>query len=113
MPNKEITIAGGPNNTKAMVTGQQELVVTHANSIKTPILISTSTSGTISGEVHNISIYNSGNAVGTLTISGGSAVNIPVGATINIDAGGGSNRFTSGAFVYDATGTTFLIAYVI
>jgi hypothetical protein len=82
------------------------------SSIRTPRLISTSTTGTIPGQPHSISVYNSGNAVGTLTVSGGAAVSIPVGATINMDAGGNNNRFTSGAFVYDATPTTFLIAYV-
>jgi hypothetical protein len=82
------------------------------SSIRTPRLISTSTTGTIPGQPHSISVYNSGNAVGTLTISGGAAVSIPVGATINMDAGGNNNRFTSGAFVYDATSTTFIIAYV-
>jgi hypothetical protein len=82
------------------------------SSIRTPRLISTSTTGTINVHVHSISIYNSGNAVGTLTVSGGAAVSIPVGATINMDAGGNNNRFPPGAFVYNATGTTFLIAYV-
>jgi hypothetical protein len=112
MPNKEITIAGGPNNTKVMVTGQQELVVTHANSIKTPTLISTNTAGTISGEINNISISNIGSIVGTLAVNGGSPVDIPVGVTVTMDAGGNNNRFASGAFEYDTKGTTFLIAYV-
>jgi hypothetical protein len=126
MPSREVTIKGR-NNTNVAVTGQEELLVkvnsinlvstglaldSSLNSIKTPYLISTTASGTIPGEPFSISIYNSGSAVGTLTVSGGAAVNIPVGATINIDAGGNSNRFASGAFVYNATGTTFLIAYV-
>ena len=92
----------------AIITGQTG----NTGAIRTPTLISTSTTGTISVEVHSISVYNSGNAVGTLTVSGGAAVNIPVGATINMDAGGNNNRFASGAFVYNATGTTFIIAYV-
>jgi hypothetical protein len=82
------------------------------SSIRTPRLISTSTTGTIPGQPHSISVYNSGNAVGTLTVSGGTAVSIPVGATINMDAGGNNNRFPPGAFDYDVTSTTFLIAYV-
>lgn len=80
--------------------------------IRTPHLISKSTTGTIPGQPHSISIYNAGNAVGTLTVDGNPAVNIPVGVTINMDAGGNNNRFTTGSFVYDATGTTFLISYV-
>jgi hypothetical protein len=92
----------------AIITAQ----TVNTGAIRTPRLISTSTTGTIPGQPHSISVYNSGNAVGTLTISGGAAVSIPVGATINMDAGGNNNRFTSGAFVYDATGTTFIIAYV-
>jgi hypothetical protein len=85
----------------------------NTGAIRTPRLISpNNTSGTINVHVHSISVYNSGNAVGTLVVSGGAAVNIPVGATINMDAGGNNNRFPPGAFVYNATGTTFLIAYV-
>jgi hypothetical protein len=84
----------------------------NTGAIRTPRLISTSATGTIPGQPHNISVYNSGGAVGTLTVSGGAAVNIPVGSTINMDAGGNNNRFASGAFVYNATGTTFIIAYV-
>jgi hypothetical protein len=123
---KEVTIKGR-NNTNVAVTGQEELLVrvnsidvantglaleSSLSSIRTPHLISTTTSGTIPGQPHSISVYNSGNAVGTLTVDGGIAVNIPVGATINMDAGGNNNRFASGSFVYDATGTTFLISYV-
>lgn len=82
------------------------------SAIRTPHLISKSTTGTIPGQPHSISVYNAGNAVGTLTVNGNPAVNIPVGATINMDAGGNNNRFATGAFDYDATGTTFIIAYV-
>jgi hypothetical protein len=85
----------------------------NTGAIRTPRLISAATTtGTINVHVHSISVYNSGNAVGTLTVSGDAAVNIPVGATINMDAGGNNNRFPPGAFVYDASSTTFLIAYV-
>ena len=84
----------------------------NTGAIRTPHLISTSATGTIPGQPHSISVYNSGNAVGTLTVDGNPAVSIPVGATINMDAGGNNNRFTSGSFVYDATNTTFIIAYV-
>ena len=85
----------------------------NTGAIRTPRLITSSNgAGTIPGQPHSISVYNSGNAVGTLTVSGGAAVNIPVGSTINMDAGGNNNRFASGAFVYTTAGTTFIIAYV-
>lgn len=113
MSQKEIAIVG-KNNTKVAVTGQEELSVkdNSLNSIKTPHLISVSTTGTIPGQPHSVSIYNAGNAIGTLTVNGNPAVGIPVGATINMDAGGNNNKFITGAFDYDATGTIFLIAYV-
>ncbi len=124
---KEVTIKGR-NNTNVHVTGQEELLVkinsidvtntglaleSSLSSIRIPHLISAAnTTGTINVHVHSISVYNSGNAVGTLTVNGGAAVSIPVGATINMDAGGNNNRFPPGAFDYDVTSTTFLIAYV-
>jgi hypothetical protein len=84
----------------------------NTGAIRTPHLISTSTTGTIPGQPHSISVYNSGNAVGILTVDSNPPVNIPVGVTINMDAGGNNNRFATGSFVYNATGTTFLISYV-
>jgi hypothetical protein len=113
MSNREVTIKGR-NNTNVAVTGQEELLVkdNSLDSIKTPHLISVSTTGTIPGQPHSVSIYNAGNAIGTLTVNGNSAVDIPVGATINMDAGGNNNKFITGAFDYDATDTIFLIAYV-
>ena len=98
-----------------MLQGLEAILIAqtvNTGAIRSPQLISTTTTGTIPGQPHSVSIYNAGNAVGTLTVSGGAAVNIPVGATINMDAGGNNNRFASGAFVYNATGTTFIIAYV-
>lgn len=83
----------------------------YLGSIRTPVIISTSTSATISGHLHNISFYNSGTAVGTITVNG-TTVNLPVGVTVNYDAGGNNNRFATNSFSYDATGTTFLISYV-
>jgi hypothetical protein len=126
MPSREVTIKGR-NNTNVAVTGQEELLVrvnsiditstglaldSSLSSIRTPRLISTTTSGTIGVHVHSISVYNSGGGIGTLAVGGGAAVSIPVGVTINMDAGGNNNRFAPGSFVYDATGTTFIITYV-
>jgi hypothetical protein len=83
----------------------------YLSSVRTPIVISTSASATISGQLHNISIYNSGAAVGTITVNG-TTINLPVGVTVNYDAGGNNNRFASNVFGYNATGTTFIISYV-
>lgn len=111
MPNREVTIAGGPNNTKAMVTGQQELVVKINSSspgafapsgvVKTPTIIRPTASGTVAAGANSVSIANVGAADGTVA-----GVTLKTGETINFDAGQ-SNTLTS--IAYDATGTTFLI----
>jgi hypothetical protein len=94
---------------EAILTAQ----TVNTGAIRTPRLITSSNgAGTIGVHVHSISVYNSGNAVGTLAVGGGIPVNIPVGATINMDAGGNNNRFAPGSFVYTTAGTTFIIAYV-
>jgi|688.fasta_scaffold446123_2 hypothetical protein len=77
-----------------------------------PYILSTSTTGSISSEVYSFSIYNSGSAAGTVTLSGAPSVSIPAGATVNFDAGGSGFKFYGGSVVYNATGTTFLISYV-
>ena len=86
-------------------------ISTYLSTLRTPIIISTSASATISGQLHNISIYNSGAAVGTITVNG-TTINLPVGVTVNYDAGGNNNRFPTNSFGYNATGTTFIISYV-
>jgi hypothetical protein len=78
--------------------------------IRTPQILSTSASGTIAPQIHNISFYNSGSAVGTITVNG-TTINLPVGVTINYNAGGNNNRYNNSIFSYNATGTTFIIAY--
>lgn len=112
MPNREVTIAGGPNNTKAMVTGQQEVLVKINSSstgafaasgiVKTPTIIRPSnTTGTIAAGANAVSIANVGAADGSVA-----GVTLKTGETINFDAGG-ANTLTSIAYV--ATGTEFLI----
>lgn len=111
MPNREVTIAGGPNNTKAMVTGQQELLVKINSSsagafapsgvVKTPAISRPSASGTIAAGANSVSIANVGAADGTVA-----GVTLKAGETINFDAGQ-SNTLTS--IAYDASETTFLI----
>lgn len=87
-------------------------IATYLSSVRTPVILSTSGSANITGQLHNISIYNSGAATGTITVNG-TTVNLPSGVTVNYDAGGNNNRFTNNAFTYNATGTTFLISYVL
>jgi hypothetical protein len=53
----------------------------HTSQIRTPQIISTSTSGTISVQIHSLSVYNSGAAVGTFTANG-TTINVPAGVTI-------------------------------
>lgn len=84
---------------------------TYLSSLRTPVIISTSASATISGQLHNISFANVGSAVGTITVNG-TTVNLPVGATVSYDAGGNNNRFATNIFSYDGTGTTLLIQYI-
>lgn len=86
-------------------------IATYLSTLRTPVIISTSASATISGQLHNISIYNSGAATGTITVNG-TTVNLPSGVTVNYDAGGNNNRFATNSFSYNATGTTFIISYV-
>lgn len=84
---------------------------TYLSSIRTPNIISSSTTGTIAPQVHRISFANIGNAVATITVNG-NTVNLPVGVTINYNAGGNNNRFPINIFSYNGTGTTLLITYV-
>lgn len=82
------------------------------NSQRTPKVIETTGSGTIGVQIHNISIANTGSATGTITIDG-NTINLPSGLTLSYNAGGLNNRFAVNKFGYNATGTTFIISYVI
>lgn len=83
----------------------------YLNSVRTPVIISSTGSGTVAVQIHNISIANVGSAVGTITVDG-TTVNLPAGAVVNYDAGGNNNRFAINKFGYNGTGTTLLIQYV-
>lgn len=61
---------------------------------------------TLNVAVNSISFSNVGAAIVAVLGS-----DLPVGATISFDAGGGDNRFPSNTFSYDTTGGTLLIAY--
>jgi hypothetical protein len=86
-------------------------VATYNSTVRNPNLTSITGSLTISPQVHNLSVYNSGSAVGTINVNGGGAINIPAGVTVNFDAGGNNNRYPANAFVLNATGTTFIVSY--
>lgn len=111
MPNKQVAITGGPNNTKAMVTGQEELLVKINSSsagafnasgvAKTPTIARPTASGTITAGVGSASIANVGSANGTVA-----TVTLKPGETVNFDAGPNN---TLASIAYDATGTEFLI----
>jgi hypothetical protein len=114
MPNREVTIAGGPNNTKAMVTGQQELLVKVSSSspgaftpsgiVKTASIERPSnTSGVVSG-VNSVSIANVGTTDGVIE-----GVILKAGEIVNFDAGAAN---TLASLSYDAAGTTFLITTI-
>jgi len=83
----------------------------HLNTIRTPFLTSITGSLTIAVHVHNLSVYNSGAAAGTINVDGGGAISIPAGVTVNFDAGGNNNRYAINKFVLNATGTTFIVSY--
>lgn len=78
---------------------------------RTPQIISTTTTGSINNQLHRISFANVGNANATITVNG-NTVNLPVGVTVNYEAGGNNNRFPSNIFSYNGTGTSLLITYV-
>ena len=79
---------------------------------RTAKVISTSTTGTIAGNPMTVSIFNANTMSGAVTIDG-TTISVPGGVTLSYDAGGLNNKFKTGNFVYNATGTTFIITYVI
>ena len=79
---------------------------------RTAKVISTTGSGTIPGNPLTVSIFNANTMSGSVTIDG-TTISVPGGVTLSYDAGGLNNKFATGNFVYNATGTTFIITYVI
>jgi len=137
MSQREVTIVGH-NNTKAAVTGQQELLV-KVNSFGVSGLATEATALDILAECQNIlqsindtkvevlpAFYRSS---GVDSITGADVLSVSVsnvgtangtflgsvlkpGETLNVSAGGTQNYFnSSGAIYWDATGTEFLIVY--
>ena len=112
MSQREVAITGGPSNTKARVTGQEELLVkvnaltlTGSNldaKTRTSNILRTTTTGTIAAGVYSASFANTGAANATVK-----TVILKPGETINFDAGAMNN--TLDAIPYVATGTELLI----
>jgi hypothetical protein len=110
MSQKEVAIVGR-NNTKAAVTGQEELLIrinsVNANDtsiIRTHNILRETLAGTIVNP-YSFSIANVGSATGTVE-----TMNLNPGEIINFDAGALNNKF--GTITYDPTGTEFLITWV-
>jgi hypothetical protein len=105
MSQREVAIVGS-NNTKAKVTGQEELLV-KVNSYGsgrtlTPTIVRSTTSGTIPANI-GFSVANVGSANGTIN-----GVILKTGETINFDPGSENISTTT----FNATGTEFLIIYL-
>jgi hypothetical protein len=75
---------------------------------RTPALIRATGSGTISAGARSISVFNAGNAVGSIL---GVASNILPGEVFEFSAGGEND--TLSAFAYDGTGTTLVITSIV
>ena len=107
MSQREIAIVG-KNNTKAAVTGQEELLVkVNSGGLGSPVnptMQRSSSSGNIPIN-KGMSISNVGAANGT--IFGG--ITLKPGETVSCDPGSNYNVATS----YNATGTEFLIVYLV
>jgi hypothetical protein len=100
---------------KALLTtidGDTSNIAADTTATRTAKVISTSTTGTIPGNPMTVSIFNANTVSGAVTIDG-TTISVPGGVTLSYDAGGLNNKFTTGNFVYNATGTTFIITYVI
>jgi hypothetical protein len=114
MSQREIAITG-KNNTKAAVTGQEELLV-RVNSVSSTTalarragIIRPTAAGDVNfyaAEFYSVSVANTGLADGGVL---GTEVIRP-GEILNFSADSLNNYFTS--FAYDATGTNFLITFV-
>ena len=134
MPQLQAAIVGH-NNTRAAVTGQEELLV-RVNSIapssgtqdvnivtsqlaveiKPNIIISSGDVATlISVKTLSISFASNGTAAALITFDGGSNyVSIPAGTTVNMDAGVLGNYYQAGTFGYDTAtnaGASLIITY--
>ena len=128
MSQKEVAIVGH-NNTRAQVTGQEELLVrinstgsasglatentlqqvetNTASYSRVPRMLRTSLSGALTPNIYSASVAN----VGTLDGLFLGAI-LKSGEIINISAGDINNYFASNIITYNAIGTEFIITYI-
>ena len=81
-----------------------QIVSNTSSSSRTPNMLRTSTSGTVTVAVYSFSVANVGLGNGTIL-----GQTIKPGETINFDAGSSNNYYTG--FAYNGTGTELLITY--
>lgn len=99
-------------NLLTTIDGDTSNIAADTTATRTAKVISTTGSGTIPGNPMTVSIFNANTMSGAVTIDG-TTISVPGGVTLSYDAGGLNNKFATGNFVYNATGTTFIITYVI
>ena len=98
-------------NSLSNIDADTTSISNHTGAVRGAVLTSITGSLTVAPVIHNISVYNSGAAAGTINVNGGGAISIPAGVTVNFDAGGNNNRYAANTFVLNATGTTFIVSY--
>lgn len=127
MSQREVAIVGS-NNTKAKVTGQEELLV-KVNSIDPNILQTingvvknastrreSASSGIISAAVNSISFASVGTANAQISSNGGvDYVTLKPGETVSYSAGDINNYFSGSTFAFNTTlaNSELLIIYVV
>lgn len=124
MSQREVAIVGR-NNTKAAVTGQEELLVKinsigtaafdelNTGIVKTPGILRVTDTNSIAAPVNSVSFANVGTANATVSADSGiSFITIKPGETLTFDAGQ-NNYYSASVFRYNATtaGAELLIAY--
>lgn len=112
MSQREVAIVG-KNNTKAAVTGQEELLV-KVNSFNPTGVLRSPNIYRFGGIVQSFPIKVNSAAfanVGTANLTVNGTILKP-GETINFDAGDVNNYFKEGAFTVDCTSSEVLITFI-
>jgi len=95
------------NAINALFGNGEEIKKILAGKSKTPNMLRTTSSGTVPGETYSVSVANVGAADGIFL-----GATIKAGEILDFNSGALNNSFAAGSFVYDATGTEFLIIYI-
>jgi len=104
--NQNGTAVGVTNNNRLKVEVGGDSVASSARMLRI------TGSVTITDEVKSISCYNAhASAAATITIGGGSAIDLKAGETVNFDAGG-NDKFAASYFVVNGTGADVLTIFV-